>query len=252
MISLAREEMEKARGRVPREGEPTTFLARLALNQSANPKSITDREIVTHAFGNISAGSDTTAIAIRSVLYYLLKTPKSYARLRDEVRTTLKLPVSFVEANKLVYLHAVIQEAMRLHPSVGQMLGRSVPVGGATIGGYYIKAGAEIGMSPWVLHHDSTVFPDPDVFRPERWLLGESNTTENDLRTMARSFFSFGHGTHTCSGKHISIMEITKLIPTFLLKYELELVEQGKGYRFNNWWFTSQEGLYIKLCPRED
>lgn len=251
-MSLTQEEMQKARGRVPREDEPTTFLVRLALNQSVNPKSVTDREIVTHAFGNISAGSDTTAIAIRSVLYYLLKTPKSYTRLCDEVRATLKLPVSFVEANKLVYLRAVIQEAMRLHPSVGQLLGRSVPAGGATICGYYIKAGAEIGMSPWVLHRDSAVFPDPDSFRPERWILGESKTTADDLRRMTRSFFSFGHGTHTCSGKHISIMEITKLIPTLLLKYELELVEQGKGYRSKNWWFTPQEGLYVKLYLRDD
>ena len=249
-MRLAKDGLEKLRTRRPQDNEPTTFLAQLALNQSANPKSITNREIVTHAFNNISAGSDTTAIAIRSAIYHLLKHPSSYARLCDEVRSNLRLPVSFAEANELPFLRAVIREAMRLHPSVGQILGRIVPAGGATIGGHFIKAGAEVGMSPWVLHRDPSVFPDPDAFRPERWILGEGTKSEDDLRVMNRSFFAFGYGTHTCSGRHISIMEITKIIPTLLLKYDLNLAEQGSSYRFHNLWFTPQEGLLVNILPR--
>lgn len=247
MMLLAEEELLKSRDLTPHGDEPMTFLTRLALNQTANPKSLTDREIVTHAFGNISAGSDTTAIAMRSVLYHLLGNQAAYARLCEEVRTNLNLPVGFARANELVYLRAVIQEAMRLHPSVGQILGRTVPEGGTVIGGYRMGAGAEVGMSPWVLHRDPEVFPDPDAFRPERWLVGESGTDEEHLRVMNRSFFAFGHGAHTCSGKHISIMEVTKLIPTLLLRYDMELVEHGEGHRFVNWWFTPQENLYVKL-----
>jgi cytochrome P450 len=244
-------EIRKVRENPPDEEETKTFVARLILNQMANPKSITDREITTHAFGNLTAGSDTTAIAARSAFYYTITNHKVYERLTAEVRQHLQLPVAFTKANELPYLRAVIQEAMRIHPSVGQLLYRTVPEGGASVSGYVIGSGAEVGMSPWVLHRDPAVFPDPDAFIPERWILGEGAQSENQLRAMKRSFFAFGHGTHTCSGKHISIMEVTKLLASLFLLYDIEYVKVGSGYRFMNRWFTSQEGLHIMLkCRR--
>ncbi|CAH0002107.1 unnamed protein product [Clonostachys byssicola] len=250
MLEISSHELGKFRESPPAEGDAMTFLSRLALNQSTNPKLITDREILTHAFGNISAGSDTTAIAMGSVIYHLLVNRAAYNRLSDEIRGQLSLPVGFQEANALPYLKAVVQEAMRMHPSVGQVLGRIVPPAGATVGGYKIGAGAEVGMSPWVLHRDPEVFPDPDSFKPERWILGEGVRDEEHLRQMNRSFFSFGHGTHTCTGKHISLMEVTKLIPTLLLRYDLELAEVGQTLKFNNWWFTQHHDLRAKITRR--
>lgn len=115
---------------------------------------------------------------------------------------------------------------MRIHPSVGQILGRTVPSEGANIGVYRIEPRAEVGIYPWVLHRNPEVFPNLDVSWPERWLVGEGCVDENHLRMMSRSFFSFGHGSHACSGKHISIMEMMKLIPTLFLKYAMEFVER--------------------------
>lgn len=250
MLDIAANELQKARDNPPDEEATMTFMERLCLNQAANPKSITDREIITHAFGNISAGSDTTAIAMRAVVYYTLKTPGVYNRLCGEVRENLQLPVSFTQAYELPYLRAVVQEAMRMHPSVGQILGRTVPSGGATIGGYYVAAGAEVGISPWVVHRNPRVFRDPEAFIPERWLPGKGGSTEDELRDMNRSFFAFGHGTHTCTGRHISMMEMIKVIATLLLKYDLEFVETGEGYRFMNRWFSPQEGLNVTLRRR--
>ncbi|KAJ0355796.1 hypothetical protein COL154_011215 [Colletotrichum chrysophilum] len=224
---------------------PTLDLFTSYMSIDANPKSITDREIITHAFGNLSAGSDTTAAAMRSVFYNILRTPRAYARLAKDVRENLQLPVTFTKAYAIPYLRAVIQEAMRLHPSVGQLLGRVVPPTGATIGKYYLAPGTEVGMSPWVVHRDPDIFPDPDAFIPERWLVGENGTTEAQLRRMERSFLAFGHGSHTCSGKHISIMEVTKLVGTLILKYDMEYVKIGGGYTFVNHWFTSQTGLNV-------
>ncbi|KAH7122063.1 cytochrome P450 oxidoreductase [Dactylonectria estremocensis] len=246
MIRITAKELQKFRTSPPAEGDAMTFLNRLALNQSTNPKSINDREIITHAFGNVSAGSDTTAIAMRAIVYHILTNKNAHSRLCAEVRNNLSEPVRFQQAHNLPYLKAVVQEAMRMHPSVGQLLGRSVPAGGAIIGGHRLGAGAEVGMSPWVLHRDVAVFPDPDTFKPERWIIGEGCADEEQFRLMNRSFFAFGHGAHSCSGKHISIMEVTKLIPTLLLRYDLELVGDKNG-RFTNWWFTPQHQLKVKM-----
>ncbi|KAJ5193166.1 Cytochrome P450 [Penicillium cf. viridicatum] len=145
----------------------------MPLNQDKDPSSINDREIMTHAFGNISAGSDTTAIALRSILYHILKDRRVYNKLYDKFRV-LEAPVQFTDANKLPYFAAVIQESLRLHPSVGMMLARVVPAGGADLCGFHLAEGTEVGINPWVLHRDREVFPDPDSFRPERWLLEET------------------------------------------------------------------------------
>ncbi|OQE05135.1 hypothetical protein PENVUL_c027G06738 [Penicillium vulpinum] len=227
MMQLAMSQVESAKQNTSESG-PLTFLQRLLLNQTKDPSSINDREIMTHAFGNISAGSDTTAIALRSILYHILKDRRVYDKLYDEFRD-LETPVQFSDVNKLPYFAAVIQEALRLHPSVGMMLARIVPAGGAELCGFYLAEGTEVGINPWVLHRNLEVFPDPDSFRPERWL---SSETSDDQRTlMNRSFFTFGHGAHTCSGRWISLMEMKKVIPSLMLRFEMTLGVENRASR---------------------
>lgn len=245
MFQLAMSEIQSAKQN-PSEDGPLTFLQRLLLNQTKDPSSINDREIMTHAFGNIAAGSDTTAIALRSILYHVLKHRHVYDRLYEEFRT-LEIPVKFTEANKLEYFAAVIQEALRLHPSVGMILARLVPAEGAEVCGFKLPEGTEIGINPWVLHRDPDIFPDPDMFRPERWL--PSETDEDHLRHMNRSFFTFGNGAHTCSGRWISLMEMKKVVPSLMLRFEMELVKEGE-FGFKNRWFTQQHGLFVKFSER--
>ncbi|KAJ5382629.1 Cytochrome P450 [Penicillium concentricum] len=246
MMQLAMSQVESAKQNSSESG-PLTFLQRLLLNQTKDPSSINDREIMTHAFGNISAGSDTTAIALRSILYHILKDRRVYDKLYDEFRV-LETPVQFTDTNKLPYFAAVIQEALRLHPSVGMMLARLVPAGGADLCGFHLAEGTEVGINPWVLHRDPEVFPDPDSFRPERWL--PSETDDNQRTLMNRSFFTFGHGAHTCSGRWISLMEMKKVIPSLMLRFEMTLVSEEK-YGFKNRWFTPQDGLFVKFIERD-
>ncbi|KAF7535059.1 hypothetical protein G7054_g5701 [Neopestalotiopsis clavispora] len=223
-----------------------TFTERLLLNQASSPKMLTDREIEVHAFGNITAGSDTTSIALRAIFYFLLKYPETYVKLCEEVREIGVYPVKYHDAHKLPYLGAVIKEAMRLHPSMAIMLGRTVPAGGATVCGHYLPEGTEVGISAWVVHRDPQIFPEPHKFRPERWL-----TQDQDLKArMNRAFFTFGAGTHTCSGRHISMMEIEKVVPDMLLKYDIELAYPDREWTFSNRMFTPQEGVLVKLRKR--
>ncbi|KAK7424579.1 hypothetical protein QQZ08_008589 [Neonectria magnoliae] len=245
MLQLAMSEIESAKKQQSEDG-PLTFLQRLLLNQAKDPSSINDREIMTHAFGNIAAGSDTTAIALRSILYHILKHRSVYDKLYEEFRG-LEIPVKFTEANKLAYFNAVVQEALRLHPSVGMILARLVPTEGAEACGFKLAGGTEVGISPWVLHRDPNLFPDPDSFRPERWL--PSDTDEEHLKLMHRSFFTFGNGAHTCSGRWISLMEMKKVIPSLMLRFEMELIDE-KQYGFKNRWFTPQYGLFVRFTER--
>ncbi|KAM5350977.1 hypothetical protein ACJ41O_003700 [Fusarium nematophilum] len=227
---------------------PCTFVQRLLLNQQANPESLTQREIVTHALGNITAGSDTTSTTMRSIIYYCLKNPETYQKLSEEVRTRCTLPVTFASARDLPYLDAVIKEALRIHPPMAIMLGRTVPKGGATIGGYYMPGGTEVGINAWVLQRDPQVFPEPESWKPERWLTDDVD----HLSRMKKSFFAFGGGQHICSGRHISTMEITKLIPSLLIKYDLELAYPNRPWTYKSTMLAIQKGLYITLTKRKE
>lgn len=113
----------------------------------------------------------------------------------------LSTPISFKEATThLPYLNGVIKESMRLHPSVGLLLERYVPAEGLHVNGHHIPAGTTVGINPWVTNRDPNVFPDPEAFKPERWL--QEVTNVEHLKRMDEVWeFNFGAGSRKCIGK---------------------------------------------------
>jgi len=65
--------------------------------------------------------------------------------------------------------------------------------------------------------------PDPNEFRPERWLEDDAKALEMDSMS-----FVFGIGSRVCLGKDIAIMELHKLLPEILRRFDLEVVNEGK------------------------
>lgn len=231
---------EHKRGRLDTESKQTkkkgvNFLDRFVQSQEKHPDVLTDDRITAMSASLIIAGSDSTAISLSSAFYYLLKNPRVYQKLMQEIDTadnsgTLASPqdttgagdvVPFTAANKLPYLDAVINESFRMHPAVGLLLERITPPSGATICGEFIPGGTIVGCNAWVLHQDKGVFgEDADVYRPERWLESEGADPAK-LSIMRQSMFQFGAGSRTCIGKNISLMETYKMIPSFLRKFEV-------------------------------
>lgn len=130
------------------------------------------RALTVWTTSNVLAGSDTTAILLRSIVYFLLRHPPSLHRLLAELDATpLSFPVSWAESRDLPFLDAVIKEAGRLHPAKGLPLERVVPEAGATICGKFMPQGTVVGISAWVCHRDQGVFgADAEEWRPERWV----------------------------------------------------------------------------------
>ena len=152
------------------------------------PEFMTDSLVMTMAVSMAFAGSETTAISLSAVFYYLLKTPRCLTKLLEEIDGEAKKGafedvegglVTWGEAQKLVYLDACIKEAFRVHPAPGLPMERVVPKGGAEIAGRWIEGGTIVGVSAWVVHRRKEVFgEDVDVFRPERWLIDEGKNLE--------------------------------------------------------------------------
>ncbi|KAK4498262.1 hypothetical protein PRZ48_010919 [Zasmidium cellare] len=228
------------------------FLSRFIQAMKKDP-SIPQWALPAWTSSNILAGSDTTAIYLRTLFKNLLTDPRTLATLRKELddaqsRGQLSMPVTWKESRELPYLDACIKEAGRIHPPFGLPLERIVPEGGLTISGEFVPAGTIVGMNGWVVHRDRDVFgDDADQWRPERWLEADEATKTR----MDQGLLTFGGGHRSCLGKNISLLELYKLVPTILRTYELELVDGDQPWRVENRWFVPQFGFEVKLRKRQ-
>lgn len=224
--SLRQFALKEVEARKQRGGDQKDLLSKLFAVQKEKPE-FNHMGVVSMATSNIFAGSDTTAISTRAIIYHLLKNPDCKWKLVEEIDQhrrdgTLSDPVQLEEADQMPYLQACMWEALRLHPAVGMSLPRVVPPGGTEIDGTMIPVGTVIGVNPWVVHRNKEVYgEDVETFRPERWM-------KEDTGDMHRFFFSFGSGARLCLGKNISWMEMSKLIPMLFMHYDLYLADPDK------------------------
>ena len=239
------------------DGSPKDFLTKFMEAHQKDPNHVTKTNVLLVLQANVSAGSDTTSITLSAILYSLLHNPQTLHKLRQEIAGreqagTLSDPVTFKESQSMEYLQAVIKEGLRLHPAVGTTLPRVVPEGGAVISGQYFPAGQVVGMNPYVAHYNKDVFgPDAAEFRPERWL--KSHTDEETLSKMEHSWLAFGYGSRNCLGKNVSLLEIGKLVPQLVRKFDFEFGDELKrdGWQTENWFFVMPQNLLMRVREKE-
>ncbi|OCT47226.1 Pisatin demethylase [Cladophialophora carrionii] len=215
-------------------------------------------DATTEIWAIIWAGSDTTSIALTAIFYFLHKHPHTLAKLRAEVDDAfatgaLKYPVRFNDAVKLPYLHAVVLEAMRVHPSLGTGLPRVVPHPGVEISGRFFPGGTGVIMNQNAVHFDRNVFgADAEEFIPERWLRDDDDGGRN-AAYMERHMMHFGYGKRICIGRHITNTEMYKLLPVVLRDFDFDLVPDEKGrWEWEVWrgWFHQQKNVMVKARRR--
>lgn len=138
------------------------------------------RCVTAWTFSNVIAGSDSTAVVLRTVWHNLLSHPETLDRLREELRDAeannpkgfSKPFPSWRDIADLPYLDACINEAVRLHPPFCLPFERVVPKGGIMIDETYIPEGTVVGMSPYVINrHKPTFGEDADLWNPSRWMV---------------------------------------------------------------------------------
>lgn len=137
--------VKEVNARKSRGSDRKDILSKLFAVQREKSGELDDTAVLSMAASNIFAGSDTTAISTRAIIYYLLKNPEYKQRLIAEIdegrkKGTVSDPVTLAEAEKMPYLQAVMFEALRCHPAVGMSLPRVVPEGGVMIDGRHLPA----------------------------------------------------------------------------------------------------------------
>ena len=183
---------------------------------------LTDMDCASECADHLLAGIDTTADSLMFLVWAmsLPRTRPFQDKLRKEL-SNLSVNGQGVPTPKdllqLPYLNAVIKETLRLYAPLPTFEPRSSPLD-TLIDGFHIPAGATVGMSPYCLHREPTVFPDPLKFDPERWLT-EEGIPLPESAPQNRWFWSFSSGGRMCIGMHLANAEITTLAAAIFMRY---------------------------------
>lgn len=171
-----------------------------------------------------TAGHETTAVSMAWLTYLLAQHPDVVAKLRAEADTALGEPAQSVADGlppvaafrTMPYSLQVVQEALRLYPPAWAM--SRMALNDDQIGPYRIPKGDTVIVSPYLLHHDPTNWPDPERFDPDRFAEGR------DKDRPAYAYLPFGGGPRLCIGNQFALMEMQILLTLFIRTFDFQLV----------------------------
>ena len=176
---------------------------------------MSDEQVRDEALTLFLAGHETTADALTWTWYLLSQNPEAETAFHAEIDRVLagRLP-SFEDLPQLRYTESVFAEALRLYPPAWGIGRRALE--DYQVGDFVIPARSVVLMSPYVVHRDPRWFPDPLVFRPERWLVEDSSRPKF-------AYFPFGGGARVCIGERFAWMEGTLLLAAIGKRWRLRL-----------------------------
>jgi cytochrome P450 len=179
-----------ARRAAPDLAERDDVLSLLIAARHEDGSPMSDEEIRDELVTLLVAGHETTATALAWAVERLVRHPEKLERLRAEVL-----------AGEEAYLTATIQETLRLRPVIVGVIRRlTEPV---ELGGYELPAGASVTPAIHLVHRDPRIYPEPERFRPERFLEEPPGTY---------TWIPFGGGVRRCLGASFAQFEMAVVL----------------------------------------
>jgi cytochrome P450 len=189
------------------------------------------------------AGHETTAAVLTWALFELTKNPEKMEKVRAEIDEVLgdRTP-TYDDIKGMQYLRLVVAETLRMYPEPPLLIRRcrtenDLPKGGGRDA--TVIRGMDIFLSLYNLHRDGRFWPEPDEFRPERWLTKYANPDvpewagydpEKWMGNMLYpneissdfAYLPFGGGPRKCVGDEFATLEATVTLAMVLRRFEFE------------------------------
>ncbi len=191
-----------ARRRATDLEERDDILSLLLRARFEDGEPMSDRDLRDQLVSLLIAGHETSATAIGWAAERLLRHPEALERATHDARE-----------GDGEYVAAVCKETLRLRPVVPLVARRLAEP--RTIGGYDIPAGADVAPCIYLVHHRPDVYPEPDAFRPERFLGVTPGTY---------TWLPFGGGVRRCLGATFALFEMETALRTLLREQDLRPV----------------------------
>jgi cytochrome P450 len=197
----------RAHGRLSAAASHGDDLLGLLLDSDLNDREVSD-ELVTM----VIAGHETVAAALAWTLMLLAEHQPAQDRVRAELAGHPRPVPMLGHRDRLPWTRAVIDEALRLFPPAWALSRRSDQAD--VIAGREVPAGTLVIISPWLLHRRSDSWPDPLVFRPERFL---------DAGAGRSGYLPFGQGPRLCIGREFALGEMVLVLSRLLAEHRVSL-----------------------------
>ncbi|KAK8023456.1 benzoate 4-monooxygenase cytochrome P450 [Apiospora marii] len=173
----------------------------------------------------VVAGTETTARTLTLASYHIFRDKPLLGKLRDEVLTVMPTPTtnaSWTDLEKLPYLSGVVHEAVRLSHGPIFRSPRIAPTEALKYKDVIIPPGTPVSMSSYLVHMDSQVFPEPERFKPERWVEAADKGEH-----LSKFVVSFTRGSRICLGMNLAYAELYMTLASIIRRFDMELYETG-------------------------
>ena len=167
--------------------------------------------LASELLDHLAAGHETSGITLTYLLWELSHHPSLQQRLRTEF-LSLSPPLTYPTQSSslpsprtldfLPLLNSILLETLRLHAAIPGPQPRITPSPSTILGGYSnLPPNVRVSASAYSLHRNPVVFPEPEDWKPERWL----DASEGEREEMSRWFWAFGSGGRMCVGSHFAV-----------------------------------------------
>ncbi|KAI0039781.1 cytochrome P450 [Auriscalpium vulgare] len=205
--------------------QPSLALDTLLENQQADAEVTKERDVATALASLYAGGSDTSVSALSSFILALILYPDVQARAHAEIDAVTggqRLP-DFDDRPRLPYIDALCKELLRWRMVTPIALPHAATEDDV-YEGYFIPKGAIVIGNAWALLHDPVAYPDPEAFKPERFLTKDGQVKDDPTLAAA-----FGFGKRICPGRHLVDSSIFIIVASVLSLFYVDKAKDQNG-----------------------
>lgn len=165
----------------------------------------------------IFRGTDTTALLTEWVMAELVLNSEVQSKLQVELETVVgERAITDADVARLPYLQAVVKEALRVHPPGPLLSWARLSTSDVQLSnGMLVPANTTAMVNMWAITHDTGVWDDPHMFKPERFLDADVDIRGGDLRLAP-----FGAGRRVCPGKNLGLATVTLWVAKLVRRFK--------------------------------
>ncbi|KAL4917420.1 cytochrome P450 [Aspergillus aurantiobrunneus] len=246
--------VEKLKKRMQKTGDHGDFWDRVIVKSADGNQTgdgMSPGEMLNNAAVMVVAGSETTSSALCGSTYLLCrsgKMNKAVTEIRNAFSTSEE--IDLISVSRLPYLTAVIDETLRMYPSVPGQPPRVVPEGGATVCGRFVPAETRVGVSHLGAYFADYNFCHADKFIPERHL---QKTEEPFKYDNYAAYQPWSVGVRNCIGRNLAYAEVRLTLAKLLWHFDITLDVEKTGDFLDQkiWSIWAKRELYMSFKVRK-
>lgn len=224
------------------------------LMKSRSKQMFSIEDMTSQVFSFYLGGFETGASGLCFAAHEIAVNPHIQAELQQEIDQVLEETngqPSYEAINDMAYLSAVINESLRMYPPT-PMIDRlcvkdfELPAALPDAKPYLVKKGMIVWIPFYSLHHNPKYYPEPEKFKPERFLNKERD---------CGAYYPFGIGPRMCIGNRFALLQMKVLLFHLLARCDLKICEKTPiplKFRKGGFLLEPAGEFWLDFVPRQN